>query len=74
MSCVSAGFVGNIKHFEWRVLIKKGSFISALELDAKNPYINSNLAQAYLEERDFGRAEYHAMKAISANRDSPKVR
>ncbi|XP_021922164.1 uncharacterized protein LOC110830988 isoform X2 [Zootermopsis nevadensis] len=44
----------------------------ALELDAKNPYINSNLAQAYLEERDFGRAEYHAMKAISANRDSPK--
>jgi hypothetical protein len=48
--------------------------ISGLELDATNPHLNSNLAQAYLEECDFVSAEHHAMIAVANNRDSAKVR
>jgi hypothetical protein len=47
--------------------------ISGLELDALDPHLNSNLAQAYLEEQDFVSAEYHARKAIFSNRNSAKV-
>lgn len=43
-------------------------------MDVTNPHLNSNLAQAYLEECDFVNAEHHAKLAITYNRDSVKVR
>ncbi|PNF28586.1 hypothetical protein B7P43_G09381 [Cryptotermes secundus] len=43
-----------------------------LQLDPGNPHLNSNLAQAYLEERDFASAEYYAKIAIANSKDSAK--
>jgi uncharacterized protein HemY len=47
--------------------------ISGLLLDPENPHLNSNLAQAYLEERNFASAEYYAQIAIANSKDSAKV-
>jgi uncharacterized protein HemY len=47
--------------------------VLGLQLDATDPHLNSNLAQAYLEERNFKSAEYYARIAIASNRDSAKV-
>jgi hypothetical protein len=47
--------------------------ISGLQLDAKNPHLNGNLAQAYLEQHDFVSAEYYAKIAIANAKESAKV-
>jgi Tfp pilus assembly protein PilF len=47
--------------------------ISGLQLDPANPHLNSNLAQAYLEECNYATAEYYARVAISNSNDSAKV-
>jgi hypothetical protein len=47
--------------------------ISGLQLDATNPHLNSNLAQAYLEKCDFVNAEHHAITAIANDKYSTKV-
>jgi hypothetical protein len=47
--------------------------VSGLQLDATDLHLNSNLAQAYLEERNFKSAEFYAQIAIASSKDSAKV-
>jgi hypothetical protein len=53
--------------------MKQEQLVSGLQLDATDPHLNSNLAQAYLEEHNFKSAEYYAQIAIASSKDSAKV-